>query len=463
MTDWWRAPLGTAVLVGLLAMVTALVGIDARATYGARVSGDEPQYLLTATSLGEDGSLDISDEIAGRRFAAYHEVDLDMQTMELDEAGRQVSPHDPLLPAVLAVPMRLGGWAAAKATLAVIAGLTAGLATWLARRRLDVGAVAAAVAMGAAFGGIPLAAYGTQVYPEMPAALATLVAVAAITGPYAARRPWLAPAVASAAIVVLPWLAVKYAPVAAVLGGFLVWRERGDRRTALTVVGGAVVAGVVYLAGHRLWYGGWTVYATGDHFAASGELSVAGTDIDLAGRARRLTGLLVDRDFGIAAWSPVWFVAPFGLGLLMARPWRGRWLVPAVFAAGWLNATFVALTMHGWWVPGRQIVVVLPLAALGLALVAARGRAWCAAVGALGALGAVNWLWLAAEASTGRRTLIVDFFDIAAWPYRALRGLLPDGLRGGSAATAAMLAVWALLLAVTATAGWRAGSTSDSG
>ena len=146
-----------------------------------------------------------------------------------------------------------------------------------------------------------------------------------------------------------------------------------------------MVAGALYLVAHRVWYGGWTVYATGDHFADTGEFSVVGTRVDLLGRSRRLVGLLVDQDFGIAAWSPVWFLAPFGLGLLAMRRWPGRWLVVAAIAAGWLNATFVALTMHGYWVPGRQIVVVLPLAALGLALVADRGRAWLTTTVVLGA------------------------------------------------------------------------------
>ena len=37
--------------------------INARATYGAKISVDEPQYLLTALSIAEDFDLDISDEL----------------------------------------------------------------------------------------------------------------------------------------------------------------------------------------------------------------------------------------------------------------------------------------------------------------------------------------------------------------------------------------------------------------
>ena len=31
----------------------------------------------------------------------------------------------------------------------------------------------------------------------------------------------------------------------------------------------------------------------------------------------------------------------------------------------------------------------------------------------------MNWVWLAVEASTGRRTLVYDFAATASWPYRA--------------------------------------------
>ena len=52
-----------ALLVGLSVFVVAALAIQARSTYNAQVTADEPQYLLTAISIGEDFDLDISDEI----------------------------------------------------------------------------------------------------------------------------------------------------------------------------------------------------------------------------------------------------------------------------------------------------------------------------------------------------------------------------------------------------------------
>ena len=75
-----RHSLAGLVLVGVVVAAWAMVALPGQATYGARVTADEPQYLLSALSLGEDLDLDISDEIAARAYEPFHEVTLDPQT-----------------------------------------------------------------------------------------------------------------------------------------------------------------------------------------------------------------------------------------------------------------------------------------------------------------------------------------------------------------------------------------------
>src|SRR6187431_3263530 len=87
--------------VAVVATAWALIALPARATYGARTTADEPQYLLSALSLWEDGDLDIADELAAQRWRDFHEAELPVQTEPLAD-GREVSPHDPLLPVLLA-------------------------------------------------------------------------------------------------------------------------------------------------------------------------------------------------------------------------------------------------------------------------------------------------------------------------------------------------------------------------
>jgi len=450
LTSWLRTPAGAATVVGVIVAAWGMIAIPARATYGTLTTADEPQYLLTAISLFEDGDLHIDDELAEARFVPFHELDLPVQTEVLDN-GHQVSPHDPLLPAILAVPMGLGGWAAAKATLAVLGGALSALLVWTAHRRF---AAPLGVAVGTvlAFGvTAPLVAYATQVYPELPAALAVTAAIAVLTG----GRRCAALVGFGLAVTALPWLGVKYAPVALALVVVAVATLLGERRlrAAVSLVVLLGLAGVAYLGAHRLLYGGWTVYATGDHFSG-GELTVMGTEPDYLGRTQRLGGLLLDRAFGLAAWMPAYLLAVPALAVLARRRPAGWWTLVAPLAAGWATATWVALTMHGWWWPGRQVVVVAPCLVLAVAWWAGQARATRGFIAVAGAFGALAWVWLVAEVLDRRRTLIFDF-EFTAYPlYRAWRLLLPDH-RHPDAGDWVLQAAWFAALAAAALLAFR--------
>ncbi|MFI7052828.1 hypothetical protein ACIBLB_12310 [Streptosporangium canum] len=465
-------------LVAVVGTVAALLGIGVRARFGAHVAVDEPQYLLTALSIFEDFDLDITDELDDGRWMPWAGTEaLPVQT-EVLPGGTQISPHDPLLPILLAVPMGLGGWIAAKAAMALMAGALAALTLWTAVRRFAVPAGLATVGVILASAAAPLAVYGQQVYPELPAALATLAAVAVLTGPAfagatppAGRPPATVPAPAPAPATVpdaepvpgtagaaagpaaslsglagrvvgpgpravavfglmvtaLPWLSVKYAPVAAALALLGLWRLRAARRPLLGLAAGFAVMGAVYLGIHRLVWGGWTVYASGDHFQESGEFGVMGFDPDYAGRAVRLVGLMVDRGYGLAAWQPAWLLLlpAAGFALLRLRPRGAVLLLP--LAAGWLTATFVALTMHGYWWPGRQIVVVLPLAVLLILVLLAGRPGWLRWAGlGLGVAGLVDYAWLLADGYARRITWVSGFDQVGSPLHRLLGNLLPD-------------------------------------
>ena len=445
------SPVQVAVAVGLVVTAWAALGIPARATYGARTTADEPQYLLTALSLAEDRDLHIDDELAERAYLPFHEVDLPVQTQALT-SGREVSPHDPLLPLVLAAPMGLGGWAAAKATMAVLAGVLAALLVWTAHRRFAVPLGVAAVTVLAFGMSAPLAAYATQVYPELPAALAVTVAVACLTG----RRGPGALAAVGASVVALPWLGVKYAPVAVALVVVAAWYLWAERRgpALVALLGGLAAAGVAYLVAHRVLYGGWTVYAAGDHFVG-GELTVMGNDPDRIGRSRRVVGLLLDRGFGLLPWMPGYLLAVPAFAVLARRRPAGWGALVLPLAAGWATATWVALTMHGWWWPGRQVVVVVPCVVLAVAWWAGQVRAARPWVAVAGVIGVLTWGWLLVEVLDRRLALIIDFEATTNPAYRLARALLPDYADPG-AGDWARQTVWLVALAAlaSAAAGW---------
>jgi hypothetical protein len=450
--------------VGVAAFLVAAAGIWVPATHITETTADEPQYLLTAISLATDGDLDIADELAEGRWRAFHAVELPEQTVPR-AGGRRLSPHDPLLPLLLAGPVAVGGWVGAKLAMAALAGVLAALLLWTAVRRLGVPLATATLAAGVFACSPPLAVYGGQVYPELPAALAVLAAVAALvtpatTAPGGGATP--APAapgraatlVVGGAVVALPWLGVKYAPVAAAIALVACWRlaRAGRGRRALALAGSLAAAGIAFLALHRWWYGGWTPYAAGDHFVA-GELSVIGTEPDYLGRSRRLLGLLVDRGFGLAAWQPAWLLAVPALAALARRRPAGWAALAAPLAAGWLVASFVALTMHGWWFAGRQVVVVLPLAALAVAWWVGPDRRRRLLLAVAGGVGVLAQLWLVVDGAAGRVTWAVDATATANPLYRTWRLALPDYLAMSwwtwtlHGAWLAALAAWAVVAA----------------
>jgi hypothetical protein len=297
----------------------------------------------------------------------------------------------------------------------------------------------------------PLAVYGQQVYPELPGALAALVAVAALTAPR--PTPRTLPALALA-IVALPWLSVKYAPVAAAL--YLVavagLRRAHRRRPAAVLTGVLAAGGVVYLAAHKAIYGGITAYASGDHFQGSGEFGVVGFHPNYPGRSIRLLGLLIDRDFGIAAWQPAWLLVIPALvallsGGLTARP--RHWPALAVpLLTGWATATWLALTMQGYWWPGRQLVVVLPLAVLVVLVWLARARrAVVAAAAVLAVAGVGYYAALVVTGYVSDTTWVLAPDDLALhWPAALL---LPDD-RDLTTADVVRYAAWVVVTGVTA-------------
>ncbi|MGH9120065.1 MAG: hypothetical protein ACRD0A_20015 [Acidimicrobiales bacterium] len=438
--------------VGLLTAAWCAAAAPARATFGSRTAADEPQYLLSALSLWEDGDLAIDDELAAERWRDFHEAALPEQTRPLDD-GRRLSPHDPLLAVVLAAPVGLGGWLGAKLAMAAMAGLLAAVLVWVAVRRFTVPVAVAGLTVLAFSLAAPLVVYGAQIYPELPAALVVTIAIAALTGPL--RRRGLA--VLWLAVVVLPWLSVKYAPVAAGLAliGFVMLVRRGRWRAA--VVGAAILAGagLAYVGFHRAVYGGWTVYAAGDHFVG-GELTAAGSSPNYGGRSVRLVGLLTDRVFGLLAWAPGWLLAVPAVAAVLRRRPHGWAAIVVPAAVGWLVATFVALTMHGYWWPGRQVVVILPALVLATAwwLATATGRWPRAALVGAAAVGVATWAWLLVELWAGRLAVIFGF-ELTGNPwYRVWHVVLPD-YRRLTSADWVLHGAWILAIGLLVVAGWR--------
>jgi hypothetical protein len=323
----------------LFGVYAATIGLDGH-------QGHEPQYLLAAKALAEDGSTDASDDGLG-------------------------------FPLLILPAYAIGGDDAVELFLAAVGALALALAYGLARKvSPDPWALGAAAAAGLS---APLVAWSTTVYPELSAGAA--LAGAALLALELDERPRWRPAFGCFLLLgTLPWLGVRFVPAGVVIGVFAaraLWRSR--RRTlAIGSVELALFSVAVCVGINEALYDAPTPYSNAE--SATGAASLA----DYVERLPRLVTLFVDPDFGLLRWAPLFALAFVGLWWL----WRSRRdhlarAVPALhtaeLAAG-LCASVLAVQLgvavllapdaDGDWFAARHLIPALPLAvplvALGL-------------------------------------------------------------------------------------------------
>ena len=452
---------GAAVLFALLVVVYS-TSIDIRATRGASITADEPFYLMTTQSLLQDGDLDLRNQYRARSYEEFfdHPTGLWSQSVSLAD-GRVLSPHNVGLSVLLLPGFAIDGLVGAQVQLVLMAALTWALAYVLALRLTGARArlvwVATAVVALSATGYI----YSSEVYPEIPAGL-VLVSVLLLTiGP---ERPSVLRVVAVVVLLsALPWLGAKYAPLAALLALSVLWRAEMRGRAVLLAGGG--ISALVYGGFHLATYESLTPYNVNLVYAGETATGALVRHVEFGDRIYRLWGLILDRRFGVARWAPVLFLVLPGLLLLAKGDVRMR-LVLGLVGVQVLIATFVAITMMGWWFPGRTLATVFPLLPIPLVLVASRSPvAWRVALGVLGVYSLAVTAALALAGRSRQVVIAVDPWEMETGLFRVFDGLFPQYTAWTTETwllTAAWLAAGGIALAAWVTLGELRGATPPS-
>ncbi|HEX2849230.1 MAG TPA: hypothetical protein VHN98_01700, partial [Acidimicrobiales bacterium] len=336
-----------------------------------------------------------------------------------------------------------GGVAGVERVLVLVWALAMAFAAVLARRAGAPvwAALLGAVAVGA---GPPGLVYASQIYPEAAASVCVAGGLLVATG----RRA--RPVLLVAAIVVLEWLGVKYAPLALLVVGTWAWRFRRERRAVAGAAAAFAVAGVHFVWWHLHTFGGLTPYSTNVIWAGEGTAQIVRAHVSLSDRGYRVYGLFLDARFGLLRWLPAAALAVIG-----ARR-RRAWVHLGALAICVALGSFVSITIMGWWFPGRMLVAALPSLAVLVALGAARvpRTALVLTVWGLGIGAAVAW-----AAHHGGIRLAVDPWTVGV-PL-APAALFPDFRAFGppqilkSLAWAAALALLAALTLRAPRASWR--------
>lgn len=363
---------------------------------------------MTVESITSDADVDLRDEYRSRIYQRWTTQDL-MPEAGLTN-GRLHEPPGVGLPLLIAPAYAVAGTTGAQLMIAALLALGFVAAAALGRRLVpDPWATSAAVAAGL---GAPVLAWSTAVTPDAVAAAA--VAGAALFTLRVRDAPHLGRAAVAALLIgLLPWLAVKFLPVAIVCAVALARWLRRRRRGFVGIVALEIVLvpTVALLTVNERLYGGLTPYA-----AVPGEPTGASTGLDYLERFPRIVTVLMDPQLGVLVWAPFGVLAFLALELL-ARSWREQLAValPTVIdvevTAGFLAAlcgttllvaTFGVPVVEGPFFPARDLLPAVPV---GAALCAWALRHTPRIGGALAAVTVAGGAWLVVAGHVGGATL----------------------------------------------------------
>ena len=418
-------PIGAVTLFLLLSIAYAF-SADIRASRGSSITGDEPYYLLTTQSLLKDGDFDLRNQYAAKSYKSFfdHPNDLWHQSVPRPGDGRLLSPHNPGLSFLVIPGFALGGLAGAQTQLLLLAATTMALAFVLAARVSGHGYVSWVVAL---FVGLTATAfiYSTEIYPEFPAALTLVISLLLVTRQREYDEYGVVDGLLLAvALTAMCWLGVKYAPLALLVSGYFLLKANRAGQIALVFAGTASAGLFVWF--HLHLFGSLTPYSLNVVYAGWSTTDIVGGHAGFWERYYRLWGLFIDQRFGIGRWAPLLLAAVPGMALLAVADLRHR-LALVLILAQVVVATFVAITMMGWWFPGRTLLAVLPLFVLPVGLLVVRAPLWGRIViTLLGVMTLATTLGLAIAGRTGEITIAVDPFNMGFPPFRGLAGLFPN-------------------------------------
>jgi hypothetical protein len=369
---------------GLFLLVVLAVHLTAAGRVQSQVgpSGDEPHYLIVADSLIRDGDVAVEEDFQEGRYRSFHPRPLEPHYRVRGREGVIYSLHAVGLSLLILPAYALAGYAGASFFMALLGVLVAWETRGLLKdvlvdlppsgdsdgeRAKPPSSTADAVAWMVALSP-PLLHFAGLVFTEVAAALLVVVVLRHARG-LRDKPGWVALGVGVAAAF-LPWLNVRYVPVAGLLLLYAL-AQRPRWSGTLALLGPAVTSALASGLYH------FTLYGFFDPRRVYGRRH----DLVLARIPEGVGGILFDQEFGLLVYAPVLALSVFGFFFLLKR-------ARAVGLAA-LAVTLVTLGVAGSWMmwrggfnpAARFLVPVVP--ALALAVGAALPRGFHAAAALL--------------------------------------------------------------------------------
>ena len=345
----WRPP--RWVFFPVVFVLYALASYRVQCQVGPQ--GDEPHYLMVAESLLRDGDLSLEGDYAGGRYQAFFDGPLSPHYRVRGRGGEIYSLHAVGLSLLILPAYAAGGYPAVSFFMALLAALLAREIRELLREAWDGDGIGEAVAWVVALGP-PLIHYAGLLFTEAPAALLLALALRRARRARALRPPEAL--LVGLVLAFLPWLNVRFAPLALVVALYALWQ--GVRLRVALAVSGPLVASAAALAFyHHVLYGFFDprlVYGRRPEFS-------------LSTLPEGLPGLLLDQEFGLLVYAPVFALAVPGLVRLWRRDRRAAAAITVAVGATLLTAGTWHMWRGGFNPPARFLVPVVPFLAVAVA------------------------------------------------------------------------------------------------
>jgi hypothetical protein len=340
--------------------------VAARAQLQVGPQGDEPQYLMVADSLWHEGNVSPEKGFSEGRYLAFHDGPLAPHYRVRGKDGQIYSLHAVGLSLLVLPAYALGGYPGASFFMAFLGALLA----WQIRELLRIGSGSDRLAEG--MGWIvalspPLIHYSGLIFTEVPAALVVpTVLRLAHDG-----KGWKLQTALGLGIMLafLPWLNIRYAPVAVILLAYGLW-SRPERSRAVAFALPSLVSWAGIAVYHSVIYG----------FFDPRRVYGRRPELALSNVPEGLLGLLLDQEFGLFVYAPVFVLALPGFWSHWRKDRRQSITSMALLGVVLLTAAAWPMWRGGFNPPARFLVPVIPILALLAGLAVQRGLGAGAAI-----------------------------------------------------------------------------------
>ena len=449
--------------LGLLAFATMLALLPYERTV-QQTQSDEPHYLLIMESIVQDHDLDLRNNYDRADYADYYPEILPDRHVIIS-GPKQLPIRDLGLPLLGALPFAIARRTGVLVLMCVIGAVIAWRGFTLLRLLRFSRDAALLAALGVALLH-PVFTYSTQIYPDLPAALAVLLVAELLARSLTVWRF----AAASVLLGLLPWLTIRgWFPVVGMglVVAYLALRPLagGLTRPRMLAIAAAVLPFTALVAGLSFV----DLRLFGVFVPNAGYLLVRDAQPILTYTPQLgIPGLFLDRTFGLLSRAPVYALGFFGAVPLYrhARATRS----PAIVALflGWLAYVLYIGNIAYWWADGSPssryllATIAFPMVAVAAGLERLRGDIGRAAVvAAAGWTAAITAIF--ALMPNLRYDLAADVRDGAPgqlWFYvtKILRvdpALLFPSVVRAAPIDAVVTLVWAALLAILVVLGAR--------